>query len=404
MSNESDDDFERKAQLLIRAAELLHRYGTPSHRLEGVMTRVSRAIGVDADYLYTPTSLFVSFHRDRRRVQLMRVDAGPIDLGKLAEFDESLERVEHHECALGDSALELENIEARTRRFGNVWLAAATGIASACAAIFLGGGIPEAITALVLGLCVYLMGLALNWLAPGERLIEVLSGFTCATLSLLAASLLHPIDDRIATLGALIVLLPGLSVTIAMTELANRHLSSGVSRLAGAGVVFLSLAVGVALAWSLWSGMRADKPEIAEAGGALRILAVFIAPFAFLVLFQARPSDWIRACAVAWLGYAAADMAHDAGGAEWGAFSGAAVVGLLANLDARWRNRPALILQMPAMVMLVPGSLGYLSVTAFIDKKGIQGIETAFSMAIVAAALAGGLVVANALIPPRRYL
>lgn len=404
MTSDHEDEFERKAQLLIRAAELLHRYGTPSHRLEGVMTRVSRAIGVEADYLYTPTSLFVSFHRDRRRAQLMRVDAGPIDLGKLADFDEALERVEHSECLLSDSALELESIESRPRRFGNSLLAAATGIASACAAVFLGGGLPEAITAMALGLCVYFLGLALNWLAPGERLIEVLSGFTCATLSLLIASYVYPLDDRIATLASLIVLLPGLSVTIAMTELANRHLSSGVSRLAEAAVVFLSLAVGVALAWSLWSGLRAANPAGGDVGAPIRILAVFVAPAAFLVLFQARPSDWLRACAVAWLGYAAADFAHDAGGAEWGAFSGAAAVGLLANLDARWRNRPALILQMPAMVMLVPGSLGYLSTTAFIDKKGIQGIETAFSMAIVAAALAGGLIVANALIPPRRYL
>ncbi len=396
--------FEEKAAVLIRAAELLHKHGTPSHRLEGVMKRVTRSIGLEADYLYTPTSLFVSFKQDQRRAQLMRVDAGPIELGKLADFDEALERLEHNTIPLTESAAELEQIESAPHRFNERLVAAASAVASGCATVFLGGGWAESLVAMCLGLFVHLLQFWLNRLAPGERLLEVLAGFFCAMSALLLAHYVFPLDDRVATLGSLIVVLPGLSVTIAMMELANRHLSSGVSRLAGAGIVFLTLAVGVALAWRMGDHLRPEHIQATPIHIWFRYLAVLIAPFSFIVLFQARIRDWPRICPVAWLGFFAADVTQPIYGPEWSAFVGAAVVGLLSNLYARFYNRPALIPQMPAILMLVPGSLGYRSVTAFIDQHGIQGLESAFAMVIIAMALAGGLITANALLSPKRFL
>ncbi|MEM9826858.1 MAG: threonine/serine exporter family protein, partial [Planctomycetota bacterium] len=44
-------------QFLIEAAIKLHRYGTPSHRLERVLTDVATSLGTRGDFLYTPTGL-----------------------------------------------------------------------------------------------------------------------------------------------------------------------------------------------------------------------------------------------------------------------------------------------------------------------------------------------------------
>jgi uncharacterized membrane protein YjjP (DUF1212 family) len=404
MPHPDQDTFQLKTEVLTRAAELLHRYGTPSHRLEGVMQRVSRAIGVEADYLYTPTSLFVSFRGDNRGARLMRIDAGPIELGKLADFDEALERLEHHEVALADSLKELELIADAPPRYDGFQVAIATAVASVCATAFLKGGWIELLIAFFLGLFVHGLSSVLNRIAPGERLLEFTAGFSCAMIALLVSAFVVPLDDRIATLGALIVLLPGLGVTISMTELANRHLSSGVSRLAGAGVIFLTLAVGVALAWRLGANLRPAAIAAVPLSMQYQYVAMLIAPLSFIVLFQARLSDWLQISLVAWSGFLAAQFARDAYGVEWGAFVGAAVVGLLSNVYARFYDRPSLIPQMPAILMLVPGSLGYYSVTAFIDQRGVQGLESAFSMVLVAMALAGGLITANAMLAPKRFL
>jgi uncharacterized membrane protein YjjP (DUF1212 family) len=393
-----------KATLLVRAAELLHKYGTPSHRLEGVMKRVSSTLGIDADYLYTPTSLFVSFRKDHYRAQLLRVDAGPINLGKLAEFHDCLEIIESQEVPLSQCAESLEVIERQPPRFGFIPLAFVTGIASGTVTVFLGGGWAEMVTAICLGIVVQILNSGLNRWFPGERLFEFTAGFTCATLAILASAFIYPLDDKITTLASLIVILPGLSVTIAMTELAHSHLSSGVSRLAGAVVIFLTLAVGVALAWRLGGSYRPEQIIPTPLPADAKFWAALIAPLCFAIFFQARYQDWWKICPVAWLGFLATSLVQSVYGIEWGAFVGAAVIGILSNVYARFYKRPALILQMPAILLLVPGSLGYLSVTSFIDQQGLAGVESAFNMSLVAMALAGGLITANAVVAPKRFL
>ncbi len=400
----TDKTFEQKTEILTRAAELLHQHGTPSHRFERVMKRTAQSIGVDADFLYTPTSLFVSFKDENLGAKLLRIDAGPIELGKLADFDEALERLVRQKVSLDETQAELEQIASAPPRHGPWMVAVATSIVCACATTFLGGGWAEVLTALVLGVFVFGLNLLLDWIAPAERSLEFIAAFCCAMGSLLISHFVFPMDDRIATLGSLIVLVPGLSMTISMTEMANRHLSSGVARLAGAGIVFLTLAVGVALAWRLGVGLRPAAVEQTTLPFYVRYIAMLIAPFAFGVLFQARLMDWWRIALVAWFGFMASDMVRSNYGAEWSAFVGAAAVGLSSNVYARFYNRPSLIPQMPGILMLVPGSLGYYSVTAFIDNHGMQGVESAFSTILVAMALAGGLITANVLLSPKRYL
>jgi uncharacterized membrane protein YjjB (DUF3815 family) len=56
------------------------------------------------------------------------------------------------------------------------------------------------------------------------------------------------------------------------------------------------------------------------------------------------------------------------------------------------------------MIILVPGSLGYRSLSALLDQQTLQGVEYAFGTMIVAMSLVGGLLASNALLPPRRIL
>ena len=68
------------------------------------------------------------------------------------------------------------------------------------------------------------------------------------------------------------------------------------------------------------------------------------------------------------------------------------------------RDRPSLVVQTPAILLLVPGSLGYLSLTSFLDRDALAGIEGAFRTGLVAISLVGGLLAANVVLPPRRVL
>jgi len=400
--NSTDNE---KHEFLLRTAELLQRYGTPSHRLERLMLRVSEFLEVEASYLYTPTAVIASFGSgSREQTRLLRSDAGDVDLGKLVEFDEVLEDLEDGRIDLAEARNRMEMLANAPPRFPAVAVALASGVASAGAAIFFGGGIREVGVALVLGGILFGLGWLANRLSSPVGLFEPMAGFLAASLALWVSPWLQPMDDRLATLASLIIILPGLSFTVAMTELASRHLSSGVARLAGTMVSFMTLTLGVALAWRILPGFRLEPVSTVVLPEWSAWLAILIVPSAFAILFQARYREWPVIAAVACTGFVAARLGGEWMGGEFGPFLGALAVGVCSNAYARWLDRPASVTYTPGILILVPGSLGYRSLTAFVDQNALQGVELAFATFLVGMSLVGGLLAANALIPPRRSL
>ena len=61
-------------------------------------------------------------------------------------------------------------------------------------------------------------------------------------------------------------------------------------------------------------------------------------------------------------------------------------------------------MQVPGLILLVPGSLGIRSLSALLERDVLSGVQTAFATTLVAIALATGILLANVLIPPRRLL
>jgi uncharacterized membrane protein YjjB (DUF3815 family) len=55
----------------------------------------------------------------------------------------------------------------------------------------------------------------------------------------------------------------------------------------------------------------------------------------------------------------------------------------------------------PGILLLVPGSVGFASFQALLERDVVSGVETAFRMLLTAIALAGGLLAANTLVDGR---
>ena len=65
----------------------------------------------------------------------------------------------------------------------------------------------------------------------------------------------------------------------------------------------------------------------------------------------------------------------------------------------RWRNRPAPVVLVPGILLLVPGSIGYLSMSSLMERNTVAGIDTAFTMVLTAVSLVAGLLIAGVLAP-----
>ena len=398
--------LEGATPLLESLGRALHRFGTPAHRLEDALAGISRRLGIEAQFFSTPTAIFVCEKREAGSLTtLLRVEPGDVQLEKLTQLDEILESVADGRldpaAALG-VVRQVEEAPPRYRAWVNLL---ASALASGSAARFFGGGGEDILAAGAVGLLIGLLDLALADRAAARRLFEALA----ATSAALSATLLAPWwgnSPSVVTVAGLIVLLPGLTVTVAMTELATRHLVSGSARLAGAAVLFVTLGFGVGLGSRLGIRLVGVAPTVEPnpLPPWTQLPFLLVAALSFTVLFRARPRD----LGTIFLGGLVAFYGAKAGaaffGPQLGAFVGAVLVGLAGNAYARAARRPSAILELPALMLLVPGSLGFRGVSSLLAHQTVTGIEAAFATFLVAAALVAGLLVSNVLLPPRRLL
>lgn len=396
-------------RFLVEAARLLQQHGTPAHRIEERLVSCAHALGEHLQVFATPTSIDMAFGARRQRPFLIRSDAGEAQLARLVALDEVIASVAAGELEPRAGRRALRRAAQSPLPFGPCLGTLAFALASAGAARLFGGNLAELLLSFGLGLAIGLLAL-LSSARPRLGLVFApLSAFAATTISLLTARSLPGIDASLTTLAALIVLLPGLSLTLALTELAMRHLVSGTARVAGSLTVFATMAVGVALADAMLIALLPPASELplepagvwfGELPGWSRALALLLAPVGFCVLFQARSEDLP---AVAATGIAASELARalaQAGSPVLAAFAGALLVGLAANAYAAWRSLPPAVVLLPGLLLLVPGSLGFQSINSFLMNDPLAGVEVGFRMVLIAVSLVAGVLLANLLSGP----
>lgn len=365
---------------------------------------MSRRLGLHGQFFSMPTALFASFGtgEDQRTFQI-RVEPGSMDLRTLADLEDVGDAVAAGTLSPDEGGRRVDAAMAAPAPYP-AWLTTACyAITSAGAARFFGGGAREVAAAGGVGLVVGLLSLLAGRVKPLGRVFEAVAAFAAALASCLAARALAPVSVYITIVAGIIVLVPGFTLTVAMTELATRNLVSGTARLAGAAGTFLAIGFGVALGTrlgeTLFGAARIVPPRALPLWTEAAALA--IAPLALMVLLRAprRDAPWIVVAGV--LGYGGARVGSMLLGPELGTFVGAFVVASASNVYSRALNRPSAIPIVPALLLLVPGSLGFQSLEHLLDRQTVPGVEAAFRMALVAVSLAMGLLFGQLVVPGR---
>lgn len=395
-----------RVRFVLALGRALHLYGTPAHRLEEALAIVCGRLGLRAQIMSTPTSLTIGFGDPAdQRTAMMRVDTGELDLGKLAQVDALAEAVLAREIDSEEALRQLERIEAAPPAWGRVAETGTYALTAASIAVFFGGSGRDVAAAAVVGLALGFLAILLRRRAHSARALELVGAFAVAFAASAAARLVHGVTPSVVTISALIALLPGMTLTTAMTELATRNLVSGTARMMSAVIVLLELALGVALgerlARALWH-LRAVTPV--PLPGWSEWLAFVAGTVGMVIVCQAekRALGWILVMSL--IAYAASNYGAKLLGPELGVLIGALALGIAANLYARLLDRPQQVVLVPAVILLVPGSMGFRGISSLLDRNTMTGIETTFATFVVAMAIVAGLLIANALVSPRRVL
>jgi uncharacterized membrane protein YjjP (DUF1212 family) len=417
-SREAAATTHTRIAFLIELARRLHQYGTTAPRLEAAVAGSAQRLGLSADVWSSPTAIIISFtdlSQDEEGVaqvtQVMRLSPGDTNLARLCEADTIADRVIAGSLGVREGFRLLRELGRPDTRRAQAEVIASYGLAAASVvALLLHSSWADLLTTSAIGL---IIGLITVLSASRPRLAvasEAVSALIATVVATAVSAFVVPLAIKSVVLASLIVLMPGMALTTAVREISSQHLVAGVARMGGAVATLLKLTFGTVAGTQLCAafGIHARDYALPPLPAWTSVPALLVGAFAFAISFRAARRDWLVVMGAVILGYCATrwggDIAGAASGAAFGVFLGGLLMGAFANVYARFAHRPGAVIREPGIILLVPGSVGFRSVSYLLGHDASLGADSGLLLLTLLVSLVSGLLFGDLLISPRRSL
>ena len=294
--------------------------------------------------------------------------------------------------------------QSKSKPWWELVLGTALGVSSF--SILFGGSFVDAGATFVAGL---LLGLFMTFV--GSRITRIfgnlLGGMLGGLLCILAVRLGWGQHLPNMIIGTIIALVPGVPFTNGMRDMANEDYLSGTTRLLDAFLVFLCIALGVALAFlvdGVFHGgmMQLGVPVADEVTRAwyVQLPAAFIGTVGFAALFG-TPRRYYLTCGltgmVGWAVYIVLTWYTGLLSVAGGAFFGALAVALTSDLLSVAQRCPTTVFLICGIIPLVPGGGIFWTAYYLVSNQLRLAATTGFVALKVTIAIAGGIITLAAL-------
>ena len=241
-------EYRRALLLVIDVGSTLLENGGEVFRVQQTMQIMARSLGfTDFNVYVLANGIFVSSHG---RTEIRHVPATATHLGRVEAVNELSRELAAGRLDLPGAEARLAEIRAMpTRRAAALIAASAAG--SACFAYLFGGFLAEAAVAFAAGAAESLFSQLCRRKGISRIFSDILSAAAGTAVAIFCRSLLLPdMNANTAIIGALMVLTPGVALTMGVRDIINGDYLSGAIRLLDALLVAGCLACGVALAYT----------------------------------------------------------------------------------------------------------------------------------------------------------
>ncbi|KAI8087170.1 hypothetical protein BDF21DRAFT_335411 [Thamnidium elegans] len=406
----------QKQEFLRKLVKCLMLYGAPAHRLEYILREVSRTLGVDAEYVYIPNVMFLTFFDQTTHTTETHFIRSPqlFDMHKLGEIYRLEKLVSHGEVSV-DEALEFIDRVSNEPVFYPVWLNPFIyATASFCGCVmFYGGQFKEgglsAAMAIFFAFYELFSGRYMSFQPIWEITICIFIGFV----------------SRVA-FASFIVILPGYSMAVSIIELVSRQLVSGVVRMVYAIIYSFLLGYGIEMGSELFGTIDPESVKAQSQATACKaayssntcvtiisqwfyFLTVPLFAVSYCVYLRARPPRWPIMIFVAASGFITNYVLACYANAPSQVLQvvPAFVVGLIGNLWTKFTGQMSLDAVILGIFYMVPGSLGLKAALGFFGSTARegefanQGASFALSMIETSIGITVGLFVATLVVYPK---
>ena len=258
-------------------------------------------------------------------------------------------------------------------------------------ALFFGGTWIDGICAGICGLLIGIVDKYLDGLKANQFYRTIAASFLMAMAAYSMGALGIAQNPDAVSIGALMLLVPGLLFTNAMRDIIYGDTNSGVNRIVQVFLIAVALSLGTASAWNVASMLWGTPVGVGTIGynQATQCVLCFMGCIGFSILFNIHDLGVII-CALGatlvWLVYCLVE--YWTGSGIMGYFWGALVASGYSEIMARIRKFPAITYLVISIFPLIPGAGVYYTmnyaVRGDMERFASQGMYTAAIAGIMA--------------------
>lgn len=340
-----------RQKYLMRLCKGLMQYGAPTHRLEEYLSMSARVLEIEAQFLYIPGSMIMSFddpNTHTTEVKLVKVAQG-LDLGKLRDVHEVYKEVVHDRIGVDDATKRLKEVSSRKPKHSTWVRIPVYGLASVCVGPFaFGARLIDLPIAFILGCLVGIMQLVI---APRSDLYANVFEIGAAVVTSFLARAFGSIRGgdlfcfSALAQSSIALILPGYIVLCASLELQSRSIVAGSVRMVYAIIYSLFLGFGITIGTAIYGIMDSNAVSSTTCKNEMpKHWFFFFVPGFTMCLIIINQAKWKQApmmMVIAFIGYVVNFFSSErfSGNSQVANTLGALAIGVVANTYSRIGSR-----------------------------------------------------------------
>lgn len=372
--------------------------GAETFRVEESVERVLMTYGIKSEVFAIPNCLTVSIETSEGKpmTRMRRIGYHGNDLDGVERFSGLSRAICNRKPDPDDAVLWLDHVRSMKRTYPMLIELLGNFLGAFGFAMVFGGSVIDGLCSGVCGLLVGVINRYMDNMKANQFFRIIAAAFPMALLAyaMQAVGLSHNAD--MVTIGALMILVPGLLFTNAMRDIIYGDTNSGTNRIVQVFLIAAAIAIGTAAAWNL-AAFLWGAPANADTGTGLlaSLLPCFIGCIGFCIIFNIHGKGGLL-CAlggvITWIVYS---LTIRFGGSDLiGYFWGTLFAAAYAETMARIRKYPAISYLVVSIFPLIPGAGVYYTM-----RYAVQGNMDAFADQLMyTAAIAGIMAVAILLV------
>lgn len=364
--------------------------GAETFRVEESITRLLGAYDMDSDVFSTPNYILITIRKKDGTpiTRMRRIPSHGNNMDSVEKFSNLSRRIVSQKPPLEECHQWIADTRKSCRCYSMQMQYLGYFIGAGGFGLFMGGTWVDGVCA---GLCGLLAGIVDNYLdtlKANQFFRTIASSFLMTMLAYAFCAVGYARNPDAVTIGALMLLVPGLLFINAMRDIIYGDINSGVVRIVQVFLVAAALSLGTAAAWSISSQLweQPISTVLAEYNYATQCILCFLGCIGFSILFNIHDLG-VLICAfgatLTWIIFCICE--HFTGSAILGYFWASAMASCYSEIMARIRKFPAISYLVISIFPLLPGGGVYYTMV-----HAVQGDMEAFaSQGMYTAAIAG---------------